>query len=385
MIPALLYLALAIAYGLFIVWILQGLRRTRRPWSGETVKKVSVIIAARNEEQNISFSLGTLLKQSHPRASLEIIVVDDHSSDRTRSVAETIAAKFSMIRVLAAPSYSSSIAPKKAALAAGIRAATGEIILTLDADCAAPSSWVEKMSALFADDITAAASWVLIPEEKSLPTQIEFLDALALQLIGAAAIGWGKPLLANGANLAFRRCTFQKIGGYEGFAYMGSGDDDLLLQKLHARGDGRILFNTDPESAVTTLPCKSWQDFFQQRIRWSSKAAFYPAWVKAIEGVAFVHYVALLLGIPLALFLSFPLWVPILTLLCKMGCDYLLLRKGVRMVRRSWSWPGFLGASLLHIAYIPVIGLIGQFGRFEWKGRTYRQGRLEKSAAMKRV
>jgi len=144
MIPALLYLLLAIAYSLFIVWILQGLRRIRMPWSGEIVKKVSVIIATRDEEQNIPFSLGTLLKQSHPRTHLEIIVVDDHSSDRTRSVAEGIAAKFPMIRVLAAPSFSSSIAPKKAALAAGIGAASGEIILTLDADCAAPSGWVEK-------------------------------------------------------------------------------------------------------------------------------------------------------------------------------------------------------------------------------------------------
>ncbi len=380
MIPALIYLLLSIAYGLFIFWILRGLHRIRMPWADEIVKKVSVIIAARDEEQNIPFTLGTLLKQSHPRGSLEIIVVDDHSRDQTRSVAEGVAAKFPAIRVIAAPSYGSAIAPKKAALAAGIAAASGEIILTLDADCAAPSGWVEKMSAPFAGDVAAAASWVLIPEEKSLPAQIEFLDALSLQLIGAAAIGWEKPFLANGANLAFRRRTFQKIGGYEGFAYMGSGDDDLLLQKLHARGDGRILFNTDPESAVTTLPCKSWPDFFRQRIRWSSKSAFYPAWIKLIEGSAFVYYLALLVSLPLALLLSYPLWIPLLAILIKMACDYLLLRKGVRMVRRSWSWPGFILASLLHLTYIPVIGLISQFGRFEWKGRTYRKGRLEQGA-----
>lgn len=112
MIPALIYLLLSIAYGLFIFWILRGLRRIRMPWADEIVKKVSVIIAARDEEQNIPFTLGTLLKQSHPRGSLEIIVVDDHSRDQTRSVAEGVAAKFPAIRVIAAPSYGSAIAPK---------------------------------------------------------------------------------------------------------------------------------------------------------------------------------------------------------------------------------------------------------------------------------
>jgi glycosyltransferase involved in cell wall biosynthesis len=384
MIAFFVYFILSMAYGFFAAWILRGLREIRAPWPGEIVQDVSVIIAARNEEQNLAYCLGTLLKQSYPREKLEILVVDDHSEDDTRTAAERVAAKYPLIKVIPAPPHDSRTAPKKAALAAGIAAASGQVLLTLDADCAAPPRWAEKMSGAITGGVTAAASWVLIPEEKNIFAQIEFLDTLALQLIGAAAIGWEKPFLANGANLAFLRQAFLDIKGYEGFAQMGSGDDDLFLQKLHASGKAKIIFAIDPDAAVTTFPSKSWNDFFQQRIRWSSKASLYPSWVKITEAGAFFYYLALLFGLPLALMLSFPAWIPLLALAAKMTCDGLVMRRGVRMVRRTWNWPPFFLASLLHIAYIPVVGLLGQFGRFEWKGRSYRHGRLEESGAMPR-
>lgn len=384
MIACLCYSFFSLVYGFFILWIWRGLRKIKLPWHGDKVHNVSIVIAARNEEQNIAYCLGTLLKQSHPRENLEIIVVDDHSEDRTRSLAENIAAKFPSIQVLSVPEPSGLVAPKKAALAAGIAQASGEIVLTLDADCGAPSLWVEKMSGLFAPDVSAAAAWVLLPEENNLAAQIEFIDAFSLQLIGAAAIGWNRPFLANGANFGFRRKSYHKNGGYDGFSHLGSGDDDLLLQKLDAQDHGRIVFNTDPEAAISTLPCKSWREFFQQRIRWSSKTAFYPNWIKWTEAVIFIYYAALLLSPVLAFLLPIPLWLPLLAMLFKFICDSLLLRHGVRKLRRSWHWPPFILASLLHLVYIPVIGILGLYGRYTWKGRQYRMGRLETSTVQNR-
>lgn len=381
MISLLFYLLVSLLYALLILWIIRGLARLRPLRGAEASQNLSIVIAARNEEQNIAFSLGTLIKQSHPREKLEIIVVDDQSQDATRTVVERIAAKYPAVKLLAAPENRAAASPKKQALAAGIAAASGEVILTFDADCAAPPRWAEKLSQAMGGGAAAAAAWVLIPDEKGLAAQIEFLDALALQLIGAAAIGWGRPFLANGANLAFRKEAFVRAGGYQGIDSLGSGDDDLFIQKLAAAGRGRIVFVTDPEAAVTTFPVKSWRDFFAQRIRWSSKAALYPLWIKALEGGLFVYYLALLLGLPLAWLLGFPLWGPLAALALKVSCDAMVMRRGVRMVRRGWSWPPLILASLHHIAYLPVIGLIGQFGRFTWKGRSYSRGRLEGHAA----
>ncbi|HOT96047.1 MAG TPA: glycosyltransferase [bacterium] len=374
MIALVIYLLLSILYLLFIAWTLRGLQQLHRQQFDGNLLRTSVVIAARNEEQNIPFCLGTLLKQSCPRELLEIVVVDDQSGDGTRAVVERIAAKYPTIRILGAPAMDGLYAPKKAALAAGIAAASGEIILTLDADCSAPPHWVKKMCAAFSREAAAVAAWVLIPEEKSLAARIEFLDALALQLVGAAAIGWNRPLLANGANLAFRRRLFLDNGGYDGFAQMGSGDDDLLVQKLGRLG--AIHFNADPEAGVTTFPCSSWGDFFRQRIRWASKSACYPVWIKAVEAGLFFCYLALLLGLPLALLFSFPLWIPLAALLIKTMGDAFLIHRGVHMVHRSWDWGAFILASLLHLIYIPVVGLLGLCGRFTWKGRRYRQGRL---------
>lgn len=375
MISLLFYLLISSLYALLASWIIRGLARLRPPRGSEASQSLSIVIAARNEEQNIAFALGTLIKQSHPREKLEIIVVDDHSDDATRTIVERIAAKYPAVQLLAAPGKPDA-SPKKQALAAGIAAASGEVILTFDADCAAPPRWAEKIGHTMTADTAAAAAWVLIPDEKGLAARIEFLDALALQLIGAAAIGWGRPFLANGANLAFRKQAFVAAGGYQGIDTLGSGDDDLFIQKLAAAGRGRIIFVTDPDAAVTTFPVKSWHDFYTQRIRWSSKAALYPVWIKALEASLFIYYLALLLGLPLALLLGFPLWSPLIALAVKIGCDAMVMRRGVRMVQRSWSWLPLILASLHHIVYLPVIGLIGQFGRFTWKGRSYYRGRL---------
>jgi len=377
MIVGFIYFCLTAGYFLAIYFVYQGLNRLGSRGRSESPASVSVIIPARNEAENIGYCTGTLLKQEIPREDFEIIIVDDHSRDQTLTLAQRCADKFSRIKVLAAPQELPHMAPKKAALDLGISQAQGELIFTLDADCGAPPQWIRKIRPLFTPGVAAVASWVLIPDEKNLRSQIEFLDAFSLQLIGAAAIGWNRPFLANGANFAFRRSIYQQVNGYQGFAHMGSGDDDLFLQKIHREGAGRILFAVDPDAAVTAFANKSWKHFFQQRLRWSSKASFYPRWIKLVEAGIFFYYLALWLAIPLYLILSYPLWMPLLYLAAKMGSDYFLLRKGVRLVKRPLHVPAFLSASALHLLYVPAIGVLGLRGRFVWKDRSYERGRLK--------
>ncbi len=378
MITGLIYFTLTAAYMAVMITAWRGLGRLGGRLRADASPRVSVIIPARDEAENIGFCLGTLLKQDIPRDEYEIIVVDDHSRDQTRSVAQRCAEKFSNIEVLSAPDEDPRMAPKKAALHLGISRAQGEIVLTLDADCSPAAPWIRKMRAAFTPGVAAVAAWVLLPDEKNLRSQIEFLDMLALQLIGAAAIAWNRPFLANGANFAFRKSVYEAVNGYQGFADSGSGDDDLLLQKMHRRGKGRILFTADPDAAVTSFTNKSWTDFFQQRLRWSSKTAFYPLWVKLFEVGVFFYYTALLLALPLYLMLGYPLWMPLFFLAAKLGIDYLLLRRGMQLVKRPLRLPAFFCASLLHLAYIPVIGVLSLRGRFVWKKRLYRRGRVKR-------
>jgi len=367
----------SLGYLLFHLYIHRGLVPRPPEKTVSWGKKVSIIVAARDEEQHITYCLGSLLKQTYPREWMEIIVVDDHSSDRTGEFARACAAKYSKILVLDAPPVQPGQSPKKAALAAGIAQAHGDFLLFTDADCAVPPKWVELIVRAFESDADVIASWVLPLEEKSLQSQIELLDTLALQLVGASAMQQDRPFLGNGANLAYRRKVYYRAGGFQGINALGSGDDDLMLQKLAAADEGvRCRFLFDAEAVVTTGINATWKDFFQQRRRWSSKISAYPTPLRLLELSIFCYYLLLLLVIPLAPFSLAPWWLFPPALGLKLLLDARLIRRGLKLVGRPFTWLSFLLASALHLCYIPVIGILSLSGRFTWKGREYRKGGL---------
>jgi cellulose synthase/poly-beta-1,6-N-acetylglucosamine synthase-like glycosyltransferase len=366
----------SLGYLLFHLMIRRGLYSRPPEKTVSWGKLVSIIVAARDEEQHITFCLGSLLKQTYPREFMEIIVIDDHSSDRTGEFARACAAKFSKITVLDAPPVEPGQSPKKAALAAGIAHAHGDFLLFTDADCAAPPKWVELIVRAFESDADVIASWVLPLEDNSLPAQIELIDTLALQLIGASAMQQNHPFLGNGANLAYRRRVYFRAGGFQGISSLGSGDDDLLLQKLGTHKDVRCRFLFDAEAAVTTGVNSSWENFFEQRIRWGSKIRAYPGTLRLLEFSVFCYYLLLWLPIPMAIFSLSPWWLFLPALGLKLLLDGLLIRRGLLAVARPFAWPYFILASALHLLYIPVIGIVSLRGRFTWKGREYRKGEL---------
>lgn len=107
--------------------------------------KVSVVIAARNEEKNIQACLDGLANQHYPRDRFEVILVDDHSGDRTVQVAEACIRRHPELNFRV---HSSSASPgKKAALREGLKLASGEIVLTTDADCVPNPGWIRAMTA----------------------------------------------------------------------------------------------------------------------------------------------------------------------------------------------------------------------------------------------
>ena len=103
--------------------------------------KISVNIPARNEEENIGALLTSLQKQIYPKELFEIIVVDDHSTDNTAAVVQKHpGVKLLQLKEMGINSY------KKKALATGIRASTGDWIVTTDADCTAQPEWLQTMA-----------------------------------------------------------------------------------------------------------------------------------------------------------------------------------------------------------------------------------------------
>ncbi len=361
-----------ILYLMFGVWIIIGLRRLRTKAKNSHQPSVSVIIAARNEEKNIGACLNALLQQNYPQNNIEIIVVDDHSEDQTAAICRA----FDPSRVkLYALGDVSGVSPKKAALHYGIQRSHGEIILVSDADCRASLTWVSTVVNYFDKNTAAVASWLYVEENRTLLSKLESLDSLSLSFVGAAGFGWGRPILANGANFAYRREVYDELNGFDGLAHFVSGDDDLLLQKIHAAQKWTCAFAPDWGGAVVTDANPSLRRFFEQRFRWASKSSIYPAWVVGFEVFVYFYLLSFLVTVPLFLFngLSITYLVPFLL---KFGFDFVLMRCASPHVHKNVHPLHLFLTEWLQIFYVMIVGIGGLRGNYTWKGRHYTRGRV---------
>src|SRR5690606_9349990 len=233
--------------------------------------KVSVLIAARNEEDNIGRTLEAILKQDFPREFLEVIVIDDHSTDTTASIVRTYEKRG--IRLLQLNEGDKLNSYKKLAIKRAIDMANGEIIVTTDADCRMGTKWLSTVVGYFQKtEAYLVSSPVVYSEEKSYFERLQTLEFLYLIGLGAAGIGNGNPTTCNGANLAYRKDVFYEMGGFRGIDNVASGDDELFLHKVAERYADRIKFCKSIAAAVFTDAKPTVSAFISQRKRWASKS-----------------------------------------------------------------------------------------------------------------
>jgi len=330
---------------------------------------VSIIIAARNEEENIGNVLNDLLVQDYPQEKISIIVVDDLSGDGTSLVVRSFAEKDPRIRLLSAGRPELPYSHKKRAIYTGILAGDGEIIMTVDADCRVKSGWVRGMVSRLTPRVELAAGEILI-ESDCLMGHLEALEFTGIQAMSAGLMNAGFPVTCNGANLAYRRGAFERVGGYDGVGHVVSGDDDLLMQKIARGNPSAVVYVTDPDTVVRVRGKRRIREFLAQRIRWASKTTTYPSRkAVALLSAFFVFFTALLLCVPGALFGVCGVRVLAAAYGMKSLGDLLLCGFGLVPQRRLWLLMLFPLAEVLHVPYIIYVTLRGIFGTFEWHGR----------------
>ena len=204
------------------------------------------------------------------------------------------------------------MAYKKAAVARGIEAARGEVILVTDADCTMGPNWVRSMASQFTPT-TGMVSGPVVLEGETIFGDFQALEFMGLIAVGAGSIGAGTPNTCNGANLAYRKQVFAEVGGFAGIDQIASGDDELLMHKIADQTDWKIRFAKDQGAIVSTAAHRSWKDFKAQRLRWVSKSTQYQN--PRITLTLIISYLAIL-GLPLLLLLApfFPVLWPFLAL-----------------------------------------------------------------------
>lgn len=333
------------------------------------VTTVSVIIPARNEEENIGALLKALQQQTYPSALFEVIVVDDHSIDNTAAIVKTFAnVKLVQLQDDSLNSY------KKKAIEKGIDNATGQLIITTDADCIPPAQWIETLVAFKEkNNPVFIAAPVAIHCNSSVLQVFQSMDFMVLQGITGAVVSKQQLTMCNGANLAYEKKAFEVVNGFAGIDHIASGDDMLLMYKIANAFPGRVHYLKSPEAIVSTQPALTWKAFFQQRIRWASKAGQYQD--KRFFPVLLLVYLVNIsfLAISIAAIWNSALWIWLLAfLVVKTLVELPLFVAVARFFNKQWSVKWFFFFQPLHILYTIISGLFGQLGTYEWKGRRVR-------------
>lgn len=362
---------LFIAYSILIIYYWLGWKNI--PVFVSSTKKLqtrfSVIIPARNEEANIGKLLAALSLQSYPKDLYEVIVVDDHSTDKTAEVVK----QFPDVRLIAFMDTTTNSAKKKA-LEIGIDKAQGEWIVTTDADCIPPETWLYTIAAFKEKyNPVCIAAPVLFSSNSSLLHLFQSMDFLVLQGITGASVYKKAHPMGNGANLAYEKKIFYEVKGFAGIDKIASGDDMLLVNKIMRAYPGRVHFLKSKQAIVTTLPMQSWQEFINQRRRWASKTFYYKNW-KIFSVLLIVYLFNLSFLVLLAAgFLNQRYWICLAGLwVGKTILEFPFLYSITAFFNRKQLLWYFFFLQPLHIGYTLLAGLLGQSRKYEWKGRMVK-------------
>jgi poly-beta-1,6-N-acetyl-D-glucosamine synthase len=330
---------------------------------GREKQFLSVVIPVRNEERNIGKLLDDILAQEY--RDFEVICVDDHSEDKTREVIDTFQSP--LIRCITTPG-----AGKKMALAAGIAAARGEIIVTTDADCRVGKRWLHSINRCFQRWQTQMViGSVIITDEGNMVSRLQQLEFASLMGSTLASAGLHLPITCNGANLSFRKSAYNQVDGYSGNFGIASGDDEFLMRKVREAYPKSVVYCHDRDAIVATTPHYSAHAFFQQRIRWAGKwghnssiSARFVALIVFVTQVASVYWL-----------LRFVFTGEFTTLALAGGrflFDFIILRRFCKELSLKFRIVPFLILFVVYPFYVIVIAVSSAFVGYQWKGRNYQ-------------
>ncbi len=314
--------SLLILYYITIVVFNKGLKKVFIPTTSEAINiKVSIVIAAKNEERNIENLITALDNQEYPKELYEVIIVDDNSRDSTLARIKSLISEQSNIKVIS--NTDSELPPKKGALALGIEQAQNDFILITDADCTPLPGWIKSFVNKFRDGHDFLIGLAPFNQQKSSDiSAFVCFENLRTTLLTMSAAGLGIPFSCSSRSFGFKKESFYKIDGYKNTLQTLGGDDDLLLQEA-VKNKMSIGTVTDLHGLVHSNTPFTFRDYSRQKKRHLKTSHHYLLRNKLLVG--YWHLINLfflfsILLLPFSIYFLAPV-------VAKLYTDYTIIKK----------------------------------------------------------
>jgi len=262
-------------YFLTIIFFLIGFNRIK-PFNattddGNRSVYISVIVPFKNEEGHLPKLVEGLKNQSYDKAGYEVLFVNDHSGDNSEML---ISANIKGIDNFKIINQSPGKEGKKEALKTGISQAKGTLIVTTDADCLHQRNWLKTIGLFYQHYRPKLIIAPVVMTGKGLFEKLQSLEFFSLIASGAGAAGLNRPILCNGANLAYEKAVYEEFEDAMCSKEV-SGDDVFLMHAIKRNYKKGILFLKSKEAVVYTQSEPTLKAFVKQRTRWASKSKSY--------------------------------------------------------------------------------------------------------------
>ncbi len=301
-----LFFAAAIVIAVNILYYFSFISLLRwRSCANKSNLPVSVIVCAKNEQDNLKRLLPLLLEQDYP--DYEIIAINDGSRDATLDVIQEFAEQDSRIQLVDVVPNESFWGNKKYALTLGIRKAKNEHLLFIDADCVpASTDWISGMTSQFNDRRKIVLGYGGYENCSGiLNAIIRFETAItATQYLNYALKG--SPYMGVGRNLAYESQLFYSVRGFQNHLHILGGDDDLFINQVATASNVAVEIN--PDSFTYSQPKTSWSAWWNQKRRHVNTASHYKFTDKFLLGLFHFSQVGFYASLFLLPFLDTYLW-----------------------------------------------------------------------------
>ena len=328
----------------------------------------SIVIAFRNEQNQLGKLVESLKAQNLDRNQLEVLFIDDHSEDDGFNLLKEVCLNNKRFHLHKLENGKG----KKAAIRKGVELAKHELIITTDADCRFNEDWASTLLTNFVaqklDFLTAPVSFY----GNSFWSKLFNIEQGALMAATAGSIGNSNGFICNGANMMFRKADYLKLSSKDLKAELASGDDVFLLHALKKlKGKhARFSFLKDRKATVRTGFPDSLHLFIEQRLRWAKKSKAYDdrdAWVQSaiLVSASLLQLFALVLFLMNYISLSHLLFV----FLLKYLGDIVLLSAVKPWFKLKGLFPNSILLAILYPLYSLLIAFLSLFYHPKWKGR----------------